>query len=494
MIKLIYPHSDQKYYFFEDGTLFGPFTLLGVSEPEVFSRRLSDDTLEERDGVWGENDVEHVKFDGVVHYVPALSPSYTTAPSPPPWVSRVPVTLHDGNRWVDTFAVGGIARDNTSLVHLSSTNAVYQKAFRRISPNQWIYASVAAYRTKPRTVTSYSVHLLTLSPHNGKTIRVDVTRIFYPVQLLSQTGSFDWTVLQSVNTIFGLEPKRSTVSEYKEVLQLPVWSKAPVLSPASILNTLVMYNRWDMLSQNTLQPIDYGELAMRASSKVIANNVNMLAFLGDLKKIPSLIPKLKNLHKLKTYGNNYLSYKYGVLPTISDLSAIRDAVLRRKPYLDSNGFKTYNARTFTSEQTGIYSVSLEQRIKLAIDTEDNSLHGFIQALENIGMFPTFENVWDLIPYSFVLDWFTGIGDWLERIDTRLRLTRLNIRYVTMSLKRTATIDAAFTGLPLIGWIGKVHYHRWVSDQCPVPSAFSNSKPEAFNHWLEAGALLLQRTD
>jgi len=129
-----------------------------------------------------------------------------------------------------------------------------------------------------------------------------------------------------------------------------------------------------------------------------------------------------------------------------------------------------------------------------VSDEDSEFDRLISSIDSLGFAPTLENIWDLIPYSFVVDWFIDIGGLLERVDTRLRLLRLNIRYTTMSKKDIVRYNIRpSVELPLSGTVEKVHYHRWVSDQCPVPALSAQPTFQGFNHWLESGALILSRS-
>jgi hypothetical protein len=246
---------------------------------------------------------------------------------------------------------------------------------------------------------------------------------------------------------------------------------------------------------NGLNPEEkhFGDLAQLAVEKIDANNVNMFAFLRDLRRPLDLIPKLKNLSKLKTHAGNYLAFEYGVLPTIDDLSAIFQAFQQALPYRDRFGFNLYTALHEASVSDGLLSASLEQRIKLAIRTEDTQFIELLDKMSNTGFDLTFQNVWDLIPYSFVLDWFVDVGGFLERVDTSLRILRMDIRYVTMSHKRVVRSQITPTlSFPFSGTINMVEYSRWTVDRCPLPPLFAPSKPTVTSHWLEAGALLVQR--
>jgi hypothetical protein len=284
------------------------------------------------------------------------------------------------------------------------------------------------------------------------------------------------------------------------VANLWLLSAVAPTSPAGALNFVdsKAYQVIDkVIWRNPETGADYGDLAMKAVNKVNANSVNMIAFFRDLRDPAAMIPKLRNLSKLKTLADNYLVLKYGILPTIDDLQSIFEAFKRVKPHVDRNGFSVYRAtesRTLTSD--GI-RLDVDQRIKVAIEDEDDEFQMLIQRLDSMGFYPTFQNVWDLIPYSFVLDWFVDVGGFLERVDTRLRIARLNIRYATMSRKDTgmlAIAPAHSTTNPTFytGSIQAVHYQRWVSDQCPQPPAFAQSETDPLSHWIEGAALIAQR--
>lgn len=249
----------------------------------------------------------------------------------------------------------------------------------------------------------------------------------------------------------------------------------------------------------------YGDLAMVASRKVILNKVNMLEFLCDAIHPTELIPKLSNLatlfstnkralRKLKDVSGEYLRLQFGILPTASDLQQIVDAFTAWKPYFDSNGFSTVTAYHTRTASYGNCNRTITQRIKLAIDKEDQGLQRLFQQLENIGSLPTFENVWDLIPYSFLVDWFIDVGGYLQRVDTRRRIHRLNIRYVTMSHRDVTTQNFSELSLesPFTGELSLVRYRRWSDDHCPVPPVSLQIPTTPFNHWLEGTALIIQR--
>jgi hypothetical protein len=202
---------------------------------------------------------------------------------------------------------------------------------------------------------------------------------------------------------------------------------------------------------------------------------------------------LKNLGSLKGAADNFLTVNYGILPTVGDLQNIYRAFHRVAPFIDSNGFDTYNAMATTSSVSDDITVTVEKRIKIAIDNEDCDFSELARKIDSMGFSLTLSNLWDLVPYSFAIDWFVNVGDFLDRVDTRLRILRLNIQYATMSHKETRSCYLLPSlNAPIYGQFSQVLYTRWTSDQCPVPTLLSNNTITATDHWLEAGALLLQR--
>jgi hypothetical protein len=239
----------------------------------------------------------------------------------------------------------------------------------------------------------------------------------------------------------------------------------------------------------------YGDLAMRALNQIDSNHTNMIEFLRDLRHPTQMIPKLRNLRSLKEWSGRYLTVQYGILPTVRDLQTIVKAFKDRVPYLDKNGFRTYAAGEPSQLTVGKLTYTKLQYLKVALDREDDEFKLLIERLENMGIFPDFEKIWDLVPYSFVIDWFVDVGKMLKRVDTNLRLLRLKIRYVTMSRKTTmsGSSDSDTLETPFIGTVEWTKYQRWVSDQCPSPTLSLTTPSQPFNHWLDAGALLVQRT-
>jgi hypothetical protein len=97
----------------------------------------------------------------------------------------------------------------------------------------------------------------------------------------------------------------------------------------------------------------------------------------------------------------WLQYRYSFKTTINDMKEVTNAVAR----LESVAGKSVS--TYGYATNGEYDVACAISIKLELP---DSVSGWLKA---INLRPTLVNLWDMVPYSFVVDWFLRIGSILE---------------------------------------------------------------------------------
>jgi len=494
VISLALPGSDERTYAMVEGGLIGPFDPKKLSQPSTMQLTSMFDSLDEIRGFYGENAVDHQKLEGTLIFSPlgSVSTSSPTANNP----DQVKMTsYHNGNLTPeDVLFSMGIIRDGTVSFRKDSTY-IYQYAWDLISPYNITVYELQARVSSPTQLWSIAKKTLSLDycSYGYAYWKADLKTISLPFGYRST--SINWSSRQAYQTVvsyyYGTE-LTSNVKVLRTDTFVPV--NEPICDPSlvskQINDALLPYKMSD--NYDSLMTA-YGDIAVDALSQVDANNVNMWAFLRDLRHPTELIPKLKQLNKLKGWANNYLTVQYGILPTISDLKDIVAAFSRMKPYVDRNGFSTYSARAYKEKDFLEAKLSVEQHVKVAIDNCDSELATLVNRLSDLGFDPTFENLWDLVPYSFVIDWFIDVGGFLERIDTQMRLVRLNVKYSTLSSKLTAELNQLPSSLSMYtGTVKWVHYHRWPIDHCPEPPFSISTTFQNFNHWLESSALILQR--
>ena len=115
---------------------------------------------------------------------------------------------------------------------------------------------------------------------------------------------------------------------------------------------------------------------------------------------------------------------------------------------------------------------------------------------SLGLTDPLSVAWELIPYSFVVDWFYPIGTYLENLNT---IPKLNGRFMT--IKRREFQGSAVNVNKLVKWFkyptsfnSQFYYDRQVSTSLAVPKPNFNSFEEAMSPkriW-NALALVTQR--
>lgn len=496
MINLSLPSSAEKYYAIIDNALIGPFRLDGTVEigSNSVSYRGVHDSLQQGSSNYHENNVTHVKTEGTFSYVPELA-DIVTAPT-----GTYPKQIS----WKAVKASNGAVESKLCRYGRVETGA----SFGTLNTLDYTYKNITFVKVSNTEYIQYTV-----TAQSGSTSRAVVRKDHFTLKTATSTNTYFSRKTSNDRTTTTLASSWRSPRSHAEIVDLVEKNVATMAAASdwSSGGTWTTYSspsfsmtqfrsKIDSLSRTLIEDISfpisdrhYGDLAMDASQKVNANQTNMIAFLRDLRRPKEMIPKLKNLMSIRGNASNFLAVDYGLLPTIDDIRRIIEAFQRVEPYLDKHGFQTYNAVSQDSAGSGNLTYSLEQRIKIAIENEDSGLKALGQKVHSAGFALTLQNVWDLIPYSFVLDWFIDIGGFLERCDTRMRLMELNIKYATMSNKKTTSlvVNPTVTS-PISGTLSVVRYQRWTDDHCPEPPLISSSNTDPLSHWLNGSALILQR--
>lgn len=124
--------------------------------------------------------------------------------------------------------------------------------------------------------------------------------------------------------------------------------------------------------------------------------------------------------------NNWLELQYGWLPLLSEIKGAVDLVQQppevsnevvtvKGVYRDSNefNFEKNPHPTGTAVWKGKADVGVFVRLDYIPDDHYKAL------ASSLGLTNPLEIVWELTPYSFVLDWMLPIGDWLSTLDAAL---------------------------------------------------------------------------
>lgn len=140
---------------------------------------------------------------------------------------------------------------------------------------------------------------------------------------------------------------------------------------------------------------------------------------------------------------------------------------------------------------------LTTRTKVVLEAGASTLLSAILGTDSLGILPKPSNIWDLVPFSFVLNWFTGVGNAMRRAEYMFLLHTLPAYFV-----HSYTITTPFTASELAAWnlqdvgvdrAGLRLYYRDVSLCTPVPrnSAYNFGIPTSLPPLATLGSLLYQ---
>lgn len=203
---------------------------------------------------------------------------------------------------------------------------------------------------------------------------------------------------------------------------------------AATADAVLLRARLNAASPDALVAVTLAEMnktidMFHAGSKMTYDLVNRLDHfpLPDVRELARLrIKDIKSIAKSvgrKTPGRlrelcaMWLGYRYGIMATYYDASSWLDAGkavgTNRRARFMTTGSSSYRPADVTSVVTGSWSTNVETT-SLARETKTSA--GVLintvlatEAYESFGALNVLSTAWELVPYSFVIDWFTDIG-------------------------------------------------------------------------------------
>lgn len=271
-------------------------------------------------------------------------------------------------------------------------------------------------------------------------------------------------------------------------------------------------NLWVSLAerQKTVDLVTDSFRKLTSLLESVATPRGRAGLLGRLRR-----EKRKLLKGGKEFTDSYLAYRYGVLPTMLDLqgmaAAAEEAVLDKPVHLTGRASKKIpvNSRRRTTWTPGdgiVYDVDVEGKGESGAKVRIDAVVYFqpFRTFERMGLVNLPNVGWELIPYSFVVDWFLGVGDWLQgytALDGLEHVTVTTTRYC--DVQSTSRIISPLSR-DVVTWDGW-HDHYDVYTQQPNVSQFifertvSNGSPSSkllwknpisLSHFADASALLV----
>lgn len=325
-------------------------------------------------------------------------------------------------------------------------------------------------------------------------------------------------------------PKEAWVKEYQYDLFQPThingsayteaFGKLSVYNGESVESTILrMFNRIYEPGCDADRFLDYGKLAQArsdCSSSMVESarvmRMNFISYLIDAKSLISSLSKgalqeaesiadaLRTVldsnsgwrKKAKKIASAHLSCTYGnrleYLDTKTVIQSLIDETKQQNRYrIMRSQFTAQSTLNWFNEDL---LMTYHEWLKARYDSVPSELADYINELQRYSIFPETSEVWDLIPFSFVIDWALPVSDLLEQLDNRTFAATLPI---VASLKGSKLSVSVPKGLLLsLGLDGNARIVRYERSHTPIPPIFPHLRQGGdFHSWLELSAIAVQ---
>lgn len=210
------------------------------------------------------------------------------------------------------------------------------------------------------------------------------------------------------------------------------------------------------------------------------------------------------------WTDHWLQLQYGAKPFMSDVYGSCDALAKRERSDWRVTTKAQRKDTFKSEfrstipgtsyPTGAYDAyhcvaERKRGVFVRIDAiPDNDL---TMSLASLGVTNPLLVAWELVPYSFVLDWFIPVGAWLNSIDATLGYTSMytsttfhnETLWEDRGVSRTFPSKFAYVKNNWYGSKRLLRVSRSASSGVPLPSLPRFKDPRSLGHMANGLSLL-----
>jgi len=250
----------------------------------------------------------------------------------------------------------------------------------------------------------------------------------------------------------------------------------------------------------------WGDLTDVAVQNARSLDINTFEYARDLYNLrescEAILKLLRGKPDIKKLADAWLTFKYGFRLTILDSKSLGEAlgrsITQQKSKKNYSVCRAMDTSVFVGTRGPIRDrpVSEQYNLKIYYSPDSDKFLSLCRVLMNWDTFPSLQNVWDLIPLSFVIDWFTDFSRTLERIDTNTYINTVDV--ISTIQTRKSSIQAVpvenlfFPGGAV--WSGCLDldiYSRNLSDHLTLPLLRLGS-PEKFHNIAELTSIIIQR--
>lgn len=221
------------------------------------------------------------------------------------------------------------------------------------------------------------------------------------------------------------------------------------------------------------------------------------AIVAALRRDWSGVAKNLNMRRLakapQDISSAWLEYQYGWKPLMADIHgawtalqgnfARDDQVMSTRSRESGTVTRTWNFSN-TNNVTGVRKIQVDIQLRCEVGLCAKVQNSFIAGLSSLGLVSPWEVTWELVPFSFVVDWFLPVGDAISALSAPAGLSFVD-GYETRSVHASwngdlpaywsASEPTIFVNAPS-GGISATTMKRTVLGTWPLFDFYSNSDP------------------
>jgi hypothetical protein len=194
---------------------------------------------------------------------------------------------------------------------------------------------------------------------------------------------------------------------------------------------------------------------------------NMIAYAKDMpalgSSIRSVLDLVRDYKSPKQWASTWLSLRFADRLQIADTAELI-AAMHEEIKAARNELAIFRAGS-TYADSGVLPICRYETSSTLTGTLALS-GGLLGDAENAfaapfrwDLLPTLENVWDMVPFSFVVDWFYHVSDIFKILDQCEEIQLLDVKTQYSSTRVESTIPLSDLGVRLHGTLTRIEYHR-----------------------------------
>lgn len=230
----------------------------------------------------------------------------------------------------------------------------------------------------------------------------------------------------------------------------------------------------------------------------------MLDITVSRRKVRKFNKEYRRTDGARAIASGWLELQYGWLPLLSDIVGAAEAIAQRQSseVRDRVRAKLSTERKWSSLTTNSnFDLFVDQSYQFEISTGIwfRSTGAVLQSLSSTGITNPVSVAWEVIPFSFIVDWFLPIGAWIDNFDATLGLSfekGYRTTFLRSQLDRRAygtenpSSNPRYRGMSMSNR-KKVYVSRTVLVSFPTPSFPEFENPYKWQRGANLVALLTQ---